>query len=200
MSFAEYCIWPLFPSYKGRLRGIELYRAFIPTNLLKNRYPSMERQQLINTIRGLAEKIKTNGSEVDSLYQDAVALYETAVLLKHLPAEGEKPVAEIAKAAPLEAPKAEKQPVAAGSFDLFSEESSATPEPKETPLSSQAPKKEVLKEAPVKPARKRTDESVAEKQKHKKISDLKTAIGINEKFQFINELFDGNMKIGRAHV
>jgi hypothetical protein len=38
------------------------------------------------------------------------------------------------------------------------------------------------------------EESVAEKLQHNKITDLKASIGINEKFQFINELFEGNMK------
>ena len=58
------------------------------------------------------------------------------------------------------------------------------------PTSLAAPKKETSKE----PAKKKTKESVAEKLLHNKITDLKAAIGINEKFQFINELFDGNMK------
>ncbi len=38
------------------------------------------------------------------------------------------------------------------------------------------------------------EESVADKFKNNKITDLKEAIGINEKFYFINELFDGVMK------
>lgn len=37
------------------------------------------------------------------------------------------------------------------------------------------------------------DKSVAARIKKNKISDLKAAIGINDKFLFINELFDGNM-------
>ena len=38
------------------------------------------------------------------------------------------------------------------------------------------------------------EESLAEKFQKNKITDLKEAIGINEKFYFINELFDGVMK------
>ena len=38
------------------------------------------------------------------------------------------------------------------------------------------------------------DESVAAKMQKGKTKDLKLAIGLNEKFLFINELFDGNMK------
>lgn len=37
------------------------------------------------------------------------------------------------------------------------------------------------------------DSSVAAKMQHSKISDLKQAIGINEKFLFINELFNGDL-------
>lgn len=38
------------------------------------------------------------------------------------------------------------------------------------------------------------DQSVAHKMQLKPISDLKTAIGINEKFQFVNDLFDGRIE------
>ena len=38
------------------------------------------------------------------------------------------------------------------------------------------------------------DKSLASKLKQNQITDLKAAIGINEKFQFINELFDGSMQ------
>ncbi len=40
---------------------------------------------------------------------------------------------------------------------------------------------------------KKDDASVAEKMQHSQISDLKQAIGINEKFLFINELFNGDL-------
>jgi hypothetical protein len=41
-------------------------------------------------------------------------------------------------------------------------------------------------------AGKSTEETVAHKHHHKPVTDLKAAIGINEKFLFINKLFDGN--------
>lgn len=54
-------------------------------------------------------------------------------------------------------------------MELFASEMPPIPKP---------PKQKIIKnKAPLKP-----------------ITDLKTAIGINEKFQFINELFDGNMQ------
>jgi len=40
----------------------------------------------------------------------------------------------------------------------------------------------------------RGDQSLAHKMQLKPISDLKTAIGINEKFQFVNDLFDGSIE------
>jgi len=40
----------------------------------------------------------------------------------------------------------------------------------------------------------KTDKSISSKMQHNAIKDLKSAIGINEKFLFINELFKGNMK------
>ncbi len=40
----------------------------------------------------------------------------------------------------------------------------------------------------------KTDKSIGLKMLHNPIKDLKSAIGINEKFLFINELFKGNMK------
>jgi hypothetical protein len=40
---------------------------------------------------------------------------------------------------------------------------------------------------------KKPDKSIADKLKNSHINDIKSSIGINEKFQFINELFEGNM-------
>jgi len=57
-----------------------------------------------------------------------------------------------------------------------------------TENTSNEPKKESLKV---------TDESksIGDKLLRKPLKSLKTSIGINDKFQFINELFDGSMKI-----
>jgi hypothetical protein len=56
----------------------------------------------------------------------------------------------------------------------------------EVPVVKKAETKEKSKQ-------KQEDKSLAGKLQKKPIPDLKSAIGINEKFQFINELFDGNM-------
>ena len=156
----------------------------------------MERQQLIKEIEILAERIKMNVSaDVNSLLADVTRLYEMVVLLKHFSEEIKTNTESIPP--PTVIPKEEKVlEKSQMSRDLFSEEAISAPVQKEIPDTVKtetppaAPKKETLKE----PAKKKTKESVAEKLLHNKITDLKAAIGINEKFQFINELFDGNMK------
>lgn len=45
-----------------------------------------------------------------------------------------------------------------------------------------------------------TGKSVADKIHHQKIEDLKKAIGINEKFLFINELFEGSLASYNEHI
>jgi uncharacterized protein YqgV (UPF0045/DUF77 family) len=47
--------------------------------------------------------------------------------------------------------------------------------------------------APKQPAQTITKSTSQAEKKTESISDINTAIGINEKFQFINELFEGNM-------
>ncbi len=42
-------------------------------------------------------------------------------------------------------------------------------------------------------SRNKTDSSLGKKLQHKPVEDLKKSIGINEKFSFINELFDGDL-------
>lgn len=68
-----------------------------------------------------------------------------------------------------------------GSLDLFAEPSV---------ISEVEMKKTVVDKI----AEGKNEESVADKMQKNKIKGLKAAIGINEKFYFINELFEGNMK------
>ncbi|HEY4800135.1 MAG TPA: hypothetical protein VII99_13730 [Bacteroidia bacterium] len=139
----------------------------------------MEREQLKKEIRELAEKIKAgDAADAEALLSDVAQLYEKAVLLRHFPEEIKK--AETDEKTEEKKNKAEeKRPAPA---DLFSMEDMSVAAQSETPP---APKSE---------EKKKPEESVAEKLSHKKIGDLKSFIGINEKFRFINELFDGNMK------
>lgn len=76
-----------------------------------------------------------------------------------------------------EAPKMQKQ----AEIDLFAGELP----PVQKPVVKEAPKE--------KPKLQAEDKSLARKLQKKPIADLKAAIGINEKFLFINELFGGNM-------
>lgn len=183
----------------------------------------MELQRLIKEIHHLADRIKSNASaDSDSLLTDAARLYEMVVLLKHLPGEVKtegQNILVISESIPVQkeetkvqsgrTPSEEKQQeLPDGSqvaMDLFSSELNPPHEkivreesPKEsdatfgeTPASARIPKRETVKASP---SKKKADESVAEKLQRNKITELKSAIGINEKFQFINELFDGNMK------
>ena len=142
----------------------------------------MEREHLIKEIHDLAERIKTNAStNTDLLLTDVSHLYEMVILLKHLPEKAREKVEVKAEV------KEEIKSVEA--LDLFS--AAITPEPvREKPAEKVVAKKADLPAE----ALAKAGESVVEKLSHKKINDLKSVIGINEKFQFINELFDGNMK------
>ena len=114
---------------------------------------------------------------------------------KTVVSEVKLPVAEIPIAPVPEAkPKQEEKPAPvneapkANQPDLFGGD---------LPPASQEPAKEKPKEKPKenpKAAEKpQDDKSLVTKLQKKPIADLKSAIGINEKFQFINELFGGNM-------
>lgn len=136
----------------------------------------MEREHLIKEIQDISERIGHNASDADLLLTDVAHLYEMVILLKHFPEEvktnGEMKEEKVNVEVKEEKKNAEP-------LDLFSLVEIPDPS-KEKPAEKIAVKK--------------VEESVVEKISHKKISDLKSVIGINEKFQFINELFDGNMK------
>ncbi|MBI4932128.1 MAG: hypothetical protein HY841_15325 [Bacteroidetes bacterium] len=148
----------------------------------------MEREHLIKEIQDLAERIRTNTSDADSLLTDVSHLYEMVILLKHLPEEV-KTNGEIKETKEVVVAEDKTEKENTEPLDLFSSTLPAEPEKIET--APPAPKIETPK---VTTAKKKIDESVVEKLQHNKITDLKSVIGINEKFQFINELFDGNMK------
>lgn len=136
----------------------------------------MEREHLIKEIHDLAERIKSNAPDADLLLTDVAHLYEMVILLKHLPEEVKSNGAMKEEKIRVES-KEEKKAMEA--HDLFS--SAETSEPVKEKFSEKI-------------ITKKSEGNAAEKISHKKIFDLKSVIGINEKFQFINELFDGNMK------
>lgn len=170
----------------------------------------------------LAQNISRASSE-KFLLETAREIYELAALLKHAPKDEAPAVVKSEEKPPVvaeEAAKPEAQPIKQATIDLFSSEVSETTTPsgatsgspergEQTPAAlplkgttegreqgsgggQPAAEKPVQKEK--KEPKQKTAESVAEKLQHNKITDLKSSIGINEKFQFINELFEGNMK------
>jgi hypothetical protein len=155
------------------------------------------KEEIKQDIYKLAKKISETNSE-DALLEFSRELFEKSVLLKHMDDISQvSPKIESQKDEPLILEEKSIKPEPSKkdtlsrepAIDLFSSE----PIPVEiSPEPISIPEKPFAKEP--KPAKKEPDESVGEKLQHKKITDLKTSIGINEKFQFINELFDGNMK------
>lgn len=155
------------------------------------------KEEIKQEIYNLAKKISETNSE-DTLLESARELYEKSVLLKHIDdfsqippmIESKKEEQIIIEEKPVKPEPSKKEIVSKEpAIDLFSSESM----PAETsPELIPVPEKPVAQESKV--AKKKTGESVGEKLQHNKITDLKASIGINEKFQFINELFDGNMK------
>jgi glucan-binding YG repeat protein len=83
-----------------------------------------------------------------------------------------------------ETPEIRIQPQKQAGLDLFGGE---LPPVVPDPLKERSKEKQKEKEKP------KEDKSLVSKLQKKPITDLKSAIGINEKFQFINELFGGNM-------
>ena len=141
----------------------------------------MEREQLIKEIQQTAEKIKNDSYNSNELIADAALLYEKVILLKHLPVtESPLPQQQTAPKAAIQKEEAKTQDKNQSSIDLFSH---TTPLPG---VPTEKKKKKI--ETP------KTSENISNKVQNKKPTDLKSIIGINEKFQFINELFDGNMK------
>ena len=146
----------------------------------------------------LAQKISRASSQ-KFLLETTREIYEKAILLKHANGEDE-PVIVKERAVPEVTAetlvKNEEQPAKQATIDLFSIEEptqaetapSAIPDPVTEPVAEKPVMKEQKKPKQI------AEESMVEKLQHKRIADLKAAIGINEKFQFINELFDGNMK------
>ncbi|MBI3500876.1 MAG: hypothetical protein HY063_03695 [Bacteroidetes bacterium] len=140
----------------------------------------MEREHLIKEIQDISERIRNNASDADSLLTDVAHLYEMVILLKHLPEEVK--TNGTIKTERVEV-KVEIEKKTTEPLDLFSVAETSEPV---VETANEKPEKKIVA--------KKSEESVTEKISHKKISDLKSVIGINEKFQFINELFDGNMK------
>ena len=148
------------------------------------------KEEIKREIFELAQKISKASSE-KFLIETTRDLYEKSILLKHakgedIPVIGKEEIEGVAAETPVKIEEVISRPA---TIDLFSAEVSATSPPSPPPAENPAPAPKEVKKP-----KKQTEESMIEKLQHKRIADLKAAIGINEKFQFINELFEGNMK------
>ncbi|MEK6614782.1 MAG: hypothetical protein AABZ32_01525 [Bacteroidota bacterium] len=151
------------------------------------------KREIKKEIYELAKKISEAHSD-DDLLAIARELHEKSVLLKHSSA-----------AEPQVVVKPEEQIIGIAEESIKPDSHSVIAEKKQVAIdlfSSETVYAERSAPKELKEIKKKSDpdgkigagESVAEKLQHKKIADLKASIGINEKFQFINELFEGNMK------
>lgn len=108
----------------------------------------------------------------------------------------EKPVPRIEEIVPAQAP-GEPEPVV---FDLFadspkSEGTRSRPAPLVREPAYVMPQEDPVVMAPVEPPPPKPVETTPPPPPVRTHPDIKTFIGINEKFRFINELFDGNLRI-----
>ncbi len=144
---------------------------------------------LINSIKEHSDNIGANEHipqlELELILHKIEKLYKNAIVFNHLNSlpkatESIKPAEEI------KAPK-EIAPVEtiAAPIDLFGSELPPTAEKQKTEKKSD--KKENLSADKV-------GKTTVNKIQKLTITDLKSAIGINDKFQYINELFEGNAK------
>ncbi len=154
------------------------------------------KEEIKQEIYKLAKKFSETNSE-DALLELARELHEKSILLKHtdnifqtspeIESTKEEKIIIEEKSIKPEPPKKEilsKE----SSIDLFSSESISAE------VSHEAISEKPLQKETKASKKKSEEESVGEKLFNKKITNLKASIGINEKFQFINELFEGNMK------
>jgi len=147
------------------------------------------KEEIKKEIFELVKKLSP-GSSDQSIFEIARDLYERSILLKHAANSAPQAIIENAEkiVETLQEPvKPELPEQKQATIDLFSTDTPAPTAPAAPVAEPTAPKEQ-------KAPKKKAAGSVADKLQHRKITDLKSAIGINEKFQFINELFEGNMK------
>lgn len=165
----------------------------------------MDKQQIRKEIKALINSIKEHSDnigdvdhvpqvELELILHKIEKLYQKSIVFNHLHTIQETPVAEkpVVKEIAVEpvkeeAPKVQEKPV-----DLFGTE--ITPSAEKPKAEKKVEKKE---EKPVVVPPKQEEkkpEPVITKIHRPAISDIRSAIGINDKFQFANELFAGVMQ------
>ena len=171
----------------------------MPFRINMNRPPISKNQtSLIDVIEELtAEERENFTDEVEDESTDAAEAEE--VLEESVEAESEKEVEETAEAEEDPVTESEKpeEVVEEVAEDEQEDESSEVeqelPEVKIEPESEiePAPIEDQIEEAPVRDVSEQP-ETLADRLKMTPLADLKKAIGLNQKFQFINELFEGD--------
>jgi len=176
------------------------------------------RQQIEHEITGLLEKMKhhsnnsdTNDTEgLNALLNDARELYEQVIVLKAL---NEQPQEEEEEEEPVIEPVSIQEQESSSTVDedsqlnepevtLSTDENEAS-NPDLFSNDSEPESKAEESESTVNDlaASQHEPPSVAVQLENKSINDLESAIGVNEKFLFINELFQGNAdEYGQAMI
>ncbi len=169
---------------------------------------------LIDSIKKQADRMNTEDSlskvELELFHHKIQKLYEKSILIHHLPAPEERsapsqavqPVEETKTIIPIRYPAEETMPVSPKEepqkqdfiADSIPSVKPITPEVKRVPETKTGSD---LFGSNIQAESKMTFRMKAEKEKapkivRKPIPDLKVAIGVNDKFRYINELFHGN--------
>lgn len=144
---------------------------------------------LINSIKehsdNIGDKEHIPQLELELILHKIEKLYQKSIVFNHLNTFQEKPVTEQKVQQTIETPKVEikqetaKPVVSDKPIDLFGSE---------IPPVTEKPKQEKKIE------KKQEEKPVVSKIQKPSIEDLNKAIGLNDKFQFANELFEGSMQ------
>lgn len=156
-------------------------------------------QRLRTAFAALAEG-KLDEAGLDAATQDAQALYERLVVLRHKLRERQKPALAAAPAAVelpamrLDTRPAEEAPRQTSLIDAIAESEQGTAP--EVPASSHPVAPPVAPPPPPRPpevpkAKPAAAASVADRLEHAPVTDLNKAIALSQKFWFVAELFDG---------
>jgi hypothetical protein len=154
---------------------------------------------LIESIKKQADRMNTQDNlsavELEVLHHKIQKLYEKSILIHHLPSEQSKVTSEIPRTiAPPEVKKEEPLQAPVPAAAAPERELLQTPEPIAAKPASAADLFGGSLQPEVKPFGKPKTEKEAKSigGLRKPILDLQKSISINDKFRFINELFEGN--------
>lgn len=151
---------------------------------LKKKYVKKEIADLINSIKEHADALHEDRHipqlELDVILDKIEKLYQKSIVFNYLNTLNE----EVVNAPTDKQPEASANHDSVGTLDLFSTIAEPTPNKVELP-----PVVAVVEEIKVVVEEVKSQSEVA----NSNLKDVRNFIGINEKFQFINELFHGSM-------